>query len=79
MKMWLPFDSRMYVSGIQRTDGSIAFEPKARAEVLRQHWQPVFDIKPVNEALARCLTKSLQPRMDPCAFSVPEEADYQEF
>ena len=79
LKMWLPFDSRIYLSGVQRLDGSIATEPSDRAKVLREHWQPVFQKKQINKPLARTVTAQFQPQVNPNDFHLLREDEYESF
>lgn len=62
MKLWIPFDARLTITAIQRTDRSLATNAIERADILAAHSGPVFKRKAINHALARSLVKQTQIR-----------------
>ena len=60
LKMRLPFDAKLVLSGIQRTDHTVATEPEERAQLLADFWAPVFKKQPIDKKLAKAILKDHQ-------------------
>ena len=78
LKLWLPFDSRLIISGIERADGVIVNDPEAKHRTLAKHWKPVFKYKPTDKQTALLLCQA-QPDMSADVGEQPTEQDVEEY
>jgi len=78
LKLWLPFDSKVVLTGVQRTDASVAFEPLERVKVLQEHWTPIFQDQPINNLIAEQLA-NIQVKIPESWFHEPTDEDIVSF
>ncbi|CAK0887921.1 unnamed protein product, partial [Prorocentrum cordatum] len=73
LKLWNPLSKRLVLTGVKTSEGTVT-GPNGRIKKLVEHWQPVFEGKPVDLTKAAAYLNPFSPTID---FSKYKPPDYE--